>query len=174
MDDRTIGIDPQRDLAKLLRIFKPRLGNDRRVQLLAFQRWRTAQLAGGNLIVLNLQRIDDVHRRQVVFVQQVAIQPDAHGVLRAEQLYIAHTVESADGIFNIRGDIVGNIILGGDRVIRDKTGHQQEAAAGLLYANSLLLDFLRQQRGGQLQFVLHLHLGDIRIGAGLKGKRDGY
>ena len=36
MDDRTIGIDPQRDLAKLLRIFKPRLGNDRRIELLAF------------------------------------------------------------------------------------------------------------------------------------------
>ncbi len=131
MDDRTIGIDPQRDLAKLLRIFKPRLGNDRRVQLLAFQRWRTAQLAGGNLIVLNLQRIDDVHRRQVVFVQQVAIQPDAHGVLRAEQLYIAHTVESADGIFNIRGDIVGNII----RVV---TGLSEIKPAT---SRKLLLDF---------------------------------
>jgi hypothetical protein len=135
MDDRAIGIDPQRDLAKLLRIFKPRLSDDRRVQLLAFQRWRTAELAGGDLIVLDLQRIDDVHRRQVVFVQQVAIQPDAHGVLRAEQLHIAHAVEAADGIFDVGGDIVRNIVLGGGRVIRDKAGDQQEAAAGFLDAN---------------------------------------
>ena len=28
MDDRAIGVDPQRDLAKLLRIFEPRLSDD--------------------------------------------------------------------------------------------------------------------------------------------------
>ncbi|CAM6674941.1 hypothetical protein ESCOCK434M_25785 [Escherichia coli] len=30
--------------------------------------------------------------------------------------------------------------------------------------------FLRQQRRGELEFVLHLHLRDIRIGPGLEGK----
>ncbi len=174
MDDRTIGIDPECNLAKLLRIFKPRLSDDRRVQLLTFQRRRTAQLTRGDLIVLNLQRIDDVDRREVVFIQQIAVQPDAHGVLRAEQLHIAHAVEAADRVFHVGGDIVRNIVLGGGRVIRDKAGNQQEAAAGFFDANPLLLYFLRQQRRSQLQFVLHLHLGDIRIGAGLKGERNGY
>jgi hypothetical protein len=32
---------------------------------------------------------------------------------------------------------------------------------------------LRQQWGGELQLVLDLHLGDVRIGAGLEGQVDG-
>ena len=36
------------------------------------------------------------------------------------------------------------------------------------------LDNLGEQRRGQLQFVLYLHLGDVRIGAGLEGQVDGH
>ena len=94
--------------------------------------------------------------------------------MRAEQLHIAHAVEAANRIFDIGGNIVRNIVLGGGRVIRDKAGDQQEAATGFLDANPLLLYFLGQQRRGQLQFVLHLYLGNIGIGTRFKGERNGY
>ncbi len=45
---------------------------------------------------------------------------------------------------------------------------------GLVDAHALLLHLLRQQRRGQLQLVLHLHLGDVRVGAGVEGQRDGH
>jgi hypothetical protein len=50
-------------------------------------------------------------------------------------------------------------------VIGDKPCDQQEAAAGLLYTDPLLLHLLRQQRHRQLQFVLHLYLRDVRVGS---------
>ena len=140
---------------------------------MTFNRWCTAKLSGGDLIVLHLQLVDNINRREVIFIQQVAVEPDTHGILRTEQLYIAHAVKAADRVFDVGGNVVGNIILGSAWIIRDKSGNQQEAATGFLNANTLLLYFLWQQRRRQLQFVLHLHLGDIRIGAGLKSERDG-
>ncbi len=38
----------------------------------------------------------------------------------------------------------------------------QEATARLAHVDTLALHFLRQQRHGKLQLVLHLHLRDIR------------
>ena len=42
----------------------------------------------------------------------------------------------------------------------------------LVHADALPLHLLRQERHGQLQLVLHLHLGDVRIGAGVEGEGD--
>ncbi len=67
-------------------------------------------------------------------------------------------LRAANRIFDIGGNIVRNIVLGGGRVIRDKAGDQQEAATGFLDANPLLLYFPRAAAArGQLQFVLHLY-----------------
>ena len=41
-----------------------------------------------------------------------------------------------------------------------------------MHGDSVLLHFLRQLGRGLLQLVLHLDLGDIRIGSGLEG--DGH
>ncbi len=58
-------------------------------------------------------------------------------------------------------------------VIRNKPRDHQKAATGFLDANPLLLNFLRQEWSGELQFVLHLNLRDIGVGTGLEGQRDG-
>lgn len=59
------------------------------------------KLAGGNLIVLHLQLVDDVDRRQVIFIQQIAIKPHAHRVLGAKQLHIANAIETANRILDV-------------------------------------------------------------------------
>ena len=101
MDHRTVGVHPQRYLTKLLRILQAGLRDDRGVQLLARHRRRSSKLAGGNLIVLHLQLVDDVDRRQVIFIQQIAIKPHAHRVLGAKQLHIANAVETANRILDV-------------------------------------------------------------------------
>ena len=109
----------------------------------------------------------------MVFVHRVTVEPDAHRILGTKQLNVADTRCSADGILDVRSDVVGDIILSKAFIVRNKTGDQKEAAAGLLNANPLLLNFLRQQRHGQLQLVLHLHLGDVRVCSRLEGQGDG-
>ena len=48
---------------------------------------------------------------------------------------------------------------------------QQEVGVGLGHADALLLHLLRQPRDRLLDLVLHLHLGDVGIGA--LGERRG-
>ena len=55
---------------------------------------------------------------------------------------------------------------------RDEADDHQEAGARLGDADALLLHGLRQQRRGELQLVLHLHLRDVGIGAAVEGQRD--
>jgi hypothetical protein len=46
----------------------------------------------------------------------------------------------------------------------------QEVLRGLGHLQALLLHFLRQERRGRLQLVLHLHLGNVGVRALLKGE----
>ena len=134
---------------------------------------RSSQLARSNLVVLCFQLVNDIQRRELIFVHRVAVQPDAHCILGTEQLHVTDAGSTADRIFYVRSDIVGDIILREIFIVRHKACNQQEAAAGFLHANPLLLHFLRQQRHGELEFVLNLHLRDIRIRTRLERQRNG-
>jgi hypothetical protein len=103
----------------------------------------------------------------------VGVQPDAHGVLRAEQLDVAHAVDAAEGVLQVAGDVVGQVGVGGLGIIGIHADDQQEVAGRLGDGQALLLHFLRQERGGRLQLVLDLHLGDVDVGAGLEGQGRG-
>ena len=72
---------------------------------------RSAQLARCYLVVLRFQLVDNILRRQLVFVHRVAVEPDAHRILSAKQLNVTDARRSADGIFNVRSDIVRDVIL---------------------------------------------------------------
>ena len=53
-----------------------------------------------------------------------------------------------------------------------KPSTMRKLRAGLFTRMPGLLHFLRQQRHGELQLVLHLHLRDVGIGALREGQRD--
>src|SRR5699024_11282646 len=83
-------------------------------------------------------------------------------------------LQTAKRIFNVRGHIVRDIVLCGAWVIRDKARHHQIAATGLFNTDPLLLNLLRQQRRGELEFVLHLHRSEERrVGKGWRSGRAG-
>ena len=132
-----------------------------------------AELAGGDLGVLGLQRGDHIVGGQMVVVQLGRVQPDAHGVLGAEQLQLAHPFEAADDVLDVGDHVVGQGVAVHGAVFRDEADDHQEVPGGLDHRDALPLHDLGQERHGQLQFVLHLHLGDVRVGAGLEGQVDG-
>ena len=146
--------------------------NDRGVKLLAFHRRRTAKLTCGDLGVLGGDSVYDVDRRQLIVIQLMRVHPDTHRILRAKQLGIANAGGAADGILDVGRDEVGDIVLRHAAVLTHEAGDHQEAAGRFLYLDTLLLHFLRQQRHRQLQFILHLHLGDIGVSAGLERERQ--
>ena len=100
------------------------------------------------------------------------VQPHAHCKLRTEQLHITHTCGAADRIEHIGGNVVVDLLAGHAVVGRAEAQHHQEVACGFVDAQTLLLHLGGQQRHCRLQFVLHLHLRDVRAGALRKAQRD--
>ena len=73
------------------------------------------------------------------------------------------------GSFSHAGVVVGEVradMLPSSEIEADD---DQEVAHRLVHLHALLLHLLRQERRGELQLVLHLHLRDVRIGAALEG-----
>ena len=103
-------------------------GGDGGVELLPVCGRRAAELAGGNLGVLRLQRGHHVAGGQVVVVELGRIQPDAHGVLGAEDLHLADALEAADDVLDVGYQIVGQRIAVHRAVLRNQADNQQEVA----------------------------------------------
>jgi hypothetical protein len=120
-----------------------------------------------------LDGIADIRRLQPEIVQLERIQPDAHGVLRAEHLDIADPGNPADRVLHMADDEVGDIdivVAAADIIDRDD---ENEVRLGFGDSDALLLHFGGQDRHRLLQFVLDLDLGDVGIGAGIEGGGDG-
>ena len=116
---------------------------------------------------------DHVGRRQVVALQLGRVDPHAHRALRAEQLRLADAGNALDlGQHVARGVVAqrDRVIL---RVVGREDGEQQEVRARLVHAHALLRDHRRQTRRRTGQAVLHVHLGQIGVGAGREVERDG-
>ncbi|MOA04987.1 hypothetical protein D3C78_1245650 [compost metagenome] len=144
------------------------------VELGAWQGGQAAELTGGNLDVLRRDRGAHVDWGQLVLVQLGRIQPDTHGVLGTEDLEVTDTGGPRDRVLHVGHDVVGQVVLGHAAVARNHADHQQEVFHCLGHADALLLHFLRQQRGSQVQFVLDLDLRGIGVGTLFEGRGDGH
>ena len=76
-DERAVGVGAQDDVAELLRGLQALLHRNGEVHLLARHGRGAAELTGGNLRVLCVDRVDHVARHQLVALQLVRIEPDA-------------------------------------------------------------------------------------------------
>ena len=167
-----VGFRAQHDLAEILWACQQRLRGDRGVQRLPFDGRTAAKGSRRNLGVLGRNRCHDVGRGQFKRGELHRIKPDAHRVLRPEHLYAAHAFDAADLVHQIGLHVIakiGGVIL---PVLANQPDHHQEAGRGFLHRDPLPLHRFRQQRRGLRQFVLHLHLRDIDICAGLEGQRN--
>ena len=171
---RAIAVDLHQDIAELFRGLEAGLADNGRVQLLTGYRRGTAQLAAGYLHVLRGNGVTHIHRGQLITVEHGRIQPDAHGVGRTEYLEVTHPRGPGNRVLNGRDDEVGEVLVVHAAVSRNQTDHHQEVGRGLGHPDALLLYFLGQHGGSQLQLVLHLDLGDIRIDTLVEGHGDAH
>ncbi len=165
-------VDAQQNIAELLGGLQSRLDDDAGVDFLSGRRRRAAELAGGNLRVLAAYREHHVFTGHRIGGQLLGVQPNTHRILRAEQLNGAHAIDATERFANVCGHIVGNVVLIHAVVTGHKADDHQKARRGFVHANPLLLDFLRQQRHGPLQLILHLYLGYVGVGASFEGNGD--
>ena len=124
-------------------------------------------------MVLGLDGGRHIARGELEAVELVGIEPDAHGVLTAEDLDAAHARRPAQGIAEGGDHVVAKIEIVQAAVGGDQTDNHQEGRIRFVDLDPFLLHLLRQQGDGLLQLVLDLHLGDIGIGAGIEGQGDG-
>jgi len=77
------------------------LADDGGVELVARRGGQAAELTGGNLHVLRLDRVAHVHRGQLEGVELGRVEPDAHGVLGAEHLEVADALGPRDRVLQV-------------------------------------------------------------------------
>jgi len=112
---------------------------------LARRRRRAADLAGGDLLVLLLDRLDHVLRHQRARLQLVRIKPHAHGILAgSEHGDIPHAWKPRKFIADIDGGVIAQeqaVIF----VVRRGQRHEHEdRGRTLLHGDALVLHRLRQ------------------------------
>ncbi len=169
---RSVGQRLHHHFLELIDRGEARARGDDRVQHLRVGHRLLADLAGRDLRILRGDRIRHIARLQVEAAQFVRVEPDAHRILRAEHIEIADALEAAQTILQMRNQIVADVdarALVGLVIDRD---HHQEVGIGLGDDQALLLHLLGQTGQRLLHLVLHLYLGDVRIGALVEGHRD--
>ena len=160
-------------LANSSGIGEPALELDRVLEVDAGRRRRHADLAGGNLLALLLQRRHDVLGVEAARFQLFRIEPDAHRILAgAEHIDVADAGKPRQLVLEIDGGVVGEIEAVVAVVGRGQSDEQQDRRRALLHRDALRLHRLRQrrQRGGHP--VLHQDLRGIEIGADLECHRE--
>ena len=162
----------EHDLAELFGRLQTGLGGDGGVQLLALDGGLLADLAGGNLHVLGLYGGADIGRHQAEILQLERVQPDAHGILRAEHPGVADAGHAADLVGHAACDEVRHVHIVVAAGIVIDADDDDEAGLVLDHGNADLLHLGGQLRHGGLHLVLHLHLGGVRIGARREGDGD--
>ena len=123
--------------------------------------------AGGSLDVLLTDRRLDFIRRDVHGSHFLLVQPHAHGVVAgAHDLHVTDAVDTGDFIFHVGTQEVGkpdHVIL--SAVFLGERINGKDVAAAFRHVNTQVPDFLRELRFRTLDGVLHVHLGNIRIGS---------
>ncbi len=147
---RAVAVGAQRNRFKLFRRLQQRLRVNRGVQRLVIDRRRAADLTHRDLTVLRFNRAYHILRGERIVNQLVGIEPDTHRILGAVGVHLADAADAAEGVLNITGDIVGDILLIHTAVSRDKRQHQNIAFAGFIHRHALLLHRLWQFAQGRL------------------------
>jgi hypothetical protein len=132
------------------------------------RRWR-ADLPGGDLLALLLQRVDHVLRHQIARLHLARIEPHPHGVLAgAEHGHAADAGQPRDLVLELDRRVIGEIEAVVAPVGRGQGDDLQDRGRVLLHDHALRLHRLRQLRYRARHPVLHQHLRQIEIDADLE------
>ena len=161
------------DIAELGRIGQPALRRDRYLERARFVDRRLVKHAGCDLHVLPLQRQHDVVGGEANRLHSIRIEPDAHGVIaRSEHDDRADAVDARDCVRDLERSVVGDEQRVARFVGRIQVHDHHQVGRALVHRHADVAHIGRQARLRDSDAVLHLHLGNIEIGADVKGDRD--
>ena len=149
-----------------------RLDEDGGVEPLARHRRGAAELAGGDLDVVGAHRRHDVVRGHPVLGELVRVEPDPHGVGGAEDLDLADARHAGEDGLDLRHGVVVEVGRAHAAVLGGEADDDQVVPGGLADRDAPALHHVRERRQGELELVLHLGPGEVRIGARGEGERD--
>ena len=168
-----VGIGAQKHVGELLGALEAAARGDGRIESLAGHRRAAAKLAGGHLGVLRGERRADVGDGDAVVGHLIGVEPEAHRILAAEDDRLADARNPADRLLEIRVDEVQNVVARQGLRFGIERINDQEVADRFLHLHAQTLHLRRQQRDRELELVLHLDLGDVRIGSRAERDCDG-
>ncbi len=153
------------DVAELIGSLQPRLGRHGGIEHLALRLRHSADFAGRDVDILVLNGGNDVAGHQLEARQLGGIEPDAHRILRAEDVDVADARNARQIVLNIAREPVRNVDVRGLVGLVINADDHQEVGRPFGHGHALLLNLLREPRDRLLHFVLDLDLGDVRIDA---------
>jgi len=134
---------------------------------------RLADLAGGELRVLLVDRAQDVRRRELQLREAVGPQPDPHRVvLRAEDLNVGGARQPLQLVEHVHRHEVRDVQVVEAAVRRVEGDHLQERTRALLDHHALPPHFLGQPRLGLLDAVVDVERGLVDVGADVERDLD--
>ena len=156
-DDTAVLVGRNDYVFKIPDVVKQPLSGQRQNQRRISVARRGADLADRCLNILRGNSVDDIRTAQAQRRKPVAVEPNAHAVLRSVDGNVTDTVNTGQRILNVGiGEVAEvKVIIG---VVRRT-----------LDVNAFLLHQRRQLRHNLRQTVLNLNLRNIRIGADIKG-----
>ena len=172
---RPSGVGAEDDVVELRPAFDSRpSGGDGELERLAGAGRLLADVAGGHLPVLLAQGVGHVAGGHVQRRQPVRVDPDPHAVvLLAELLTVADAVHAGHLVLDLDGGEVAQVELVVAAVGRVDGDDLQDVRVALAGGDAGLLDHVGQQRQGQVDAVLHQHLGEVQVDARLEGDGQG-
>ena len=170
---RAIGVGTDDDVLEFRGLRKTALGGDGVDQFLSSAAGRLADLAGGKLRVLLVERTYQVAGRDLQLRHAVRTRPDAHGiVLGTEDLHVGGARDALERIEHVQCHVVRDEQVVVTAVGRGEGNHLQEGGGALLDSDTLAPHFLRQARFNLFDAVVDVERGGIDIGADLEGDLD--
>ena len=153
------------------RIHQAPLGVDDNLKLRSLGSGLLANDAGGDLLVLLLDRLHHVARREIKSGKFVRIEPDPHRIFGAEDRDAAHAIDARERVLDLKEGVVVEIKLVARIVRRDQVDGHDHRGRLLVYRNARATDFLRKHRKGEIHSILHQYLRGIQVGAEFESDR---
>ena len=158
------------DILELADVIESARNVERVLKSLGVRGRRHAQLPGGDLLVLSLERVDDVFGGQRKRIELVGIEPDAHRILAgSEDVDLADARQARELRLQRDGRVIGKEQAVVAVIGRGKSDELQNRGRFLLHRHALGLHRLRQLRERAGDPVLHQHLREVDVHSDLEG-----
>ena len=172
-NERPVAPRLQNDVVEFRRLAEPSYGPHADLKRVLLQCRRLADLSGGYLHVLFLQRAQDVRGRQAVLGHFRGIQPQAHSVLAfPEDNRVAHPFHALQRVLHVNIEIVAEEQAAVLALVGIHAGAEHESANLLRDDDARIFHFVRKPAERLIYAILYVHRGQVHTARYVKDHCD--